>query len=183
MAAPDYVPRPANEQVRVYSSPPWRPEEWTADRPADLPDGQPTGAGMAWQGPDQGYVLRLVRQFDGRLVLADGEHADDVKAGCVVVALKRASLFSRAPVIHDLTVAFTAWGYLAPAPADLVALRRALFAGVGHDHHHAARHRIADLVPDDVVRLTPAQVSERAAANWRLVLDPDIDAAAAAGHH
>jgi hypothetical protein len=138
---------------------------------------------MAWQGPDQGYVLRLVRQFDGQLVLAEGEDVADAKAGCVVVALKRASLFSRAPVIHDLTVAFTAWGFLAPAPDDLVALRRALFAGVAHDHHHAARHRIADLVPDDVVRLSPAQVAERAAANWRLVLDPDIDAAAAAGHH
>jgi hypothetical protein len=167
----------------VYSSPPWRPEEWTADRPADLPDGQPTGAGMAWQGPDQGYVLRLLRQFEGQLVLADGEDAADAKAGCVVVALKRASLFSRAPVIHDLTVAFTVWGYLAPAPTDLVALRRGLFAGVAHEHHHAARYAIADLVPNEVVCLSPAQVAERAGADWRSVLDANVDAIAAAGHH
>jgi hypothetical protein len=183
VAAPDYVPRPANELVRVYSSPPWRPEEWTADRPADLPDGQPTGAGMAWQGPDQGYVLRLVRQFDGRLVLADGEDVADAKAGCVVVALKRASLFSRAPVVHDLTVAFTVWGFLAPAPVELVTLRSSLFSGVAHEHHHAARHRIAELVPSDVVRLNPAQVTERFVSDWRSLLDPDIDLAATAGHH
>lgn len=182
MAAPDYVPRPAADRPRVYTSPPRRPAEWVADRPAELPDGQPGGPGMAWQGPDQGYVLRLVREFDGQLVLTDGEHPDDAKAGCVAVALKRASVFGRAPMIHDLTVAFAVWGYLGAAPADLVALRRPLFEGLSHAHHHAGRQRVAELVPVEVVRLSPAEVNALAASDWRALLDPAVDAAAAAGH-
>ena len=43
------------------------------------------------------------------------------------LALKRASLFGRAPVVHDLEVAFTIWGFLGAAPPELVALRRPLF--------------------------------------------------------
>jgi hypothetical protein len=182
VAAPDYVPRPAGEAPRVYTSPPWRPEEWVADRPGELDGGQPTGPGMAWQGPDQGYVLRLVREFDDQLVLTAGEHSDDAKAGCVSVALKRASVFGRAPVIHDLTVAFGVWGYLGAAPAELVALRRPLFEGLSHGHHHAGRQRVAELVPVEVVRMSPAEVASLAASDWRALLDPAVDAAATAGH-
>ena len=48
--------------------------------------------------------------FEGKLVLTPGEHERDVLAGACAVALKRASLFGRAPVVHDLTVALTASG-------------------------------------------------------------------------
>ena len=56
--------------------------------------------------------------------LAPGEHEKDALAGAVGVALKRASLFGRAPVVHDLTVALTIWGFLGEAPDDLVELRK-----------------------------------------------------------
>jgi hypothetical protein len=176
MAAPEYVPRPKDEQVRVYESPPWRPEPWTATRPAELSGRQPEGPGLGSQGPDQGYALRLARHFDQRLILADGEQHHDVVTGCVAVATRRSSLFGRAPVIHDLEVAFRSWGYLSVAPEDLVAVRRPLFAEVGHPHRAMERRRIADSVPEEILRLPVAEVTRRAAADWRSVVDLPIPA-------
>lgn len=171
MAAPEYVPRPKGEQVRVYESPPWLDDPWLAERPGDLPTGQPVGPGFGWQGPDQGYVLRLVRQFAGKLVLDGGDGAEDeadARAGCVGVALKRASMYRRAPVIHDLTIAFTVWGFLGEAPTELRELRRPLFRGAAHDAE--ARQQITELVPSSTLRLTPEQVRSQAATDWRSLL-------------
>ena len=64
MAAPDYVPNDTAVADRHYVSPPRRPQPWVADRPAELTNGQPTGAGLGIPGPDQGYALRLARRFE-----------------------------------------------------------------------------------------------------------------------
>ena len=150
MAAPDYVPNKTAVADRHYVSPPRRPQPWLADRPAELTDGQPMGAGLGVPGPDQGYALRLARRFEGDLRLAPGEHADDAIAGCVGVALKRAALFGRAPVSEDLRVAFGVFGFFAPnLDADLLTLRKELFSGVSHPHHYAEARRLVDLVPID----------------------------------
>ncbi|MEZ5139615.1 MAG: hypothetical protein R2711_12865 [Acidimicrobiales bacterium] len=66
-------------------------------------------------GPDQGYLLKLVPLLRDELVLADGEDRRDAEAGGVAIALKRASLFGRAPIVHDLRVAYTVWGLLSPS--------------------------------------------------------------------
>jgi hypothetical protein len=76
---------------------------------------------------------------------------------------------SRAPVVHDLTIAFTIWGFLDPSPpADLVAERRRLFAGVANVNHHytEARH-IADLVPDSTLQAGVDRVVSVYPAQWR----------------
>ena len=87
----------------------------------------------------------LVRRFADRLELAPGEHAHDVEAGCVGVAMSRASLFGRAPVIHDLELAFTVWGYLGGAPPELVTYRQPLFSGASH--HYWDQRKIVDKAP------------------------------------
>jgi hypothetical protein len=170
MAAPEYVPRPPDEVARVYGSPPWRPDSWLADRPGDLAARQPVGYRLGSPGPDQGFVYKLVRHFDERLVLTEGEQKHDAIAGCVGVALKRASLFGRAPVIYDLEIAFTVWGFLREAPVEQVAFRRPLFAEVANPHHYEEARAVADLVPAEVLRLTPEQVAEQATRDWRSVL-------------
>lgn len=176
MAAPEHVPTKPVNPVRAYESPPRRPDTWRVDRPADFADTdrQPSGDRLGNQGPDQGYALKLAGILAPELVLADGEHTKDVLAGLVAVGLKRASLIGRAPVMHDLRVAATIYGYLdASADPELVELRRDLFEEVGHFHHYAELRRIADLVPGEVLRLTPAQVTERYQAAWRDQLQLD----------
>lgn len=167
MAAPDYVPTDPIRRARVYHSPPRRPESWSAGRPGDLPDGQPIGERMGSQGPDQGYVYKLVPLFDDRLYLGD-VHRDDAVAGCVAVALKRAAHFGRAPVVHDLTIAFTLFGFLdAEAPTELVEARRPWFAQVNSSHHYAERREVADRVSVDVLAGPPAAIDLLYETDWR----------------
>lgn len=178
MAAPEFVPTKPGETVRAYTSPPRRPDTWRVDRPADFADTdrQPSGVGLGNQGPDQGYALKLASLLEPELELTDGEHGRDALAGIVAVGLKRASIVGRAPVIHDLRIAATIFGYLDPgASADLVRLRRELFEEVGHFHHYAELAHIADLVDAAVLRQTPQQVKARYDAAWRdqLTLESD----------
>ncbi len=124
---------------------------------------------MGRPGPDQGYAIKLANSFHGKLRLTEGEDEHDAIAGCLGVAMKRASMFSRAPVIHDLKVAFAAFGFLDDAPAELVALRKERFEAVGH--HYELQRDIADLVPEETLRMTPEAVSRRVAgANWKTLL-------------
>ena len=108
----------------------------------------PAGAGLGCQGPDQGYALKLAERFRDRLVLMPGEHPDDVLAGCCAIALRRASLFGRAPVVYDLTLALDLFGYLSEAAADLVAKRRKQFAGASSHHGYHIRLHLAASIPE-----------------------------------
>ena len=103
-----------------------------------------------------------------RLQLTEGEHTDDVIRGCLAIALRRASMFSRAPVVHDLTIAFSIWGFLdAAAPTDLVTERRTRFGGVARGHHYAELRYIVDMVPESTLRMTPQQVQVAGTGQWR----------------
>ncbi len=175
MAAPEHVPVDRTRPVRTYESPPRRPEPWLARRPAELVAGQPRGPRFGNPGPDQGYALLLAERFVGTLVLAPGEDERDALAGAAAVAIKRASLFGRAPVVHDLTVALTIWGFLADAPPPLVALRSRLFAGVASPHHDAERREIVALVPESILRKSPDDIAVAHQANWRVLL-PELPA-------
>jgi hypothetical protein len=166
MAAPDYVPVAQGDRPRKALGTPGH-DGWTATRPGDLTDRQPTGRYFGNQGPDQGYAMVLADRFHGRLVLAENEDEHDVVAGCLGVAMARASLFGRAPVIHDLELAFGLFGYLDQAPADLVEFRRPLFAGASH--HYWDQRAIVWLVPESTLRLTPAAVRQRS-GEWRSLL-------------
>lgn len=176
MAAPEFVPTRPTDRPRAYGSPPWRGDEWLANRPGEVvgEGGQPAvDAGrMGAPGPDQGYVLKLLPVIRPELHLADREQLADVEAGCVAVALKRASLFGRAPVVHDLRAACTVWGYLdASAAPELVDERRRRFEGVHLTAHHYPELRaVADAVPEATLRLTPDALAAAHAADWRSLL-------------
>jgi hypothetical protein len=168
MAAPKFAPLDPTAHPRGYESPPHVPVGWLADRPAEVDGRQPTGRGLGYQGPDQGYALTLASRVRPKLQLAPSESADDAIAGVVSIATRRASLYGRAPVMHDLTIALTAWGLLDPSPpADLVAKRRELFMGVGREHGYFGARQIADMVPESTLRMTPDQAKAAYPANWR----------------
>jgi hypothetical protein len=171
MSAPKSAPAGLRD-APYYTSPDVVPSPWMPDRPGVVDGPQPSGPRLGTQGPDQGYALVIARRLVPELELQPGEVADDVVQGCLGVALKRASLFGRAPVVHDLRIAFTIWGFFDPDPPhDLLALRRRLFEGVGNTlHHYAEARRIVDTVPESTLRMTPAQVQSSYPAQWRSLL-------------
>jgi len=168
MSAPKFAPTPVLDEVRTYQSPEVAPSAWVNDRPTDIEGFQPAGERLGYQGPDQGYGLMLANRLRHRLHLVGGPSAEDAVRGCLNIALRRASLFGRAPVVHDLTIAFTMWGFFdANPPHDLVARRAELFDGVGNVHHYKEGRAIADLVPEATLRMTPAAVAAASPVAWR----------------
>ncbi len=163
MTQPKFAPILPEDEVRdLHKLPP--PAAWYAKRPADFrpaPAGRQPGRGVA--GPDQGYGLLLAERFAGRLVLAKGEHKEDALKGASVLAMKRAALFGRAPVVDDLELALELFGYLGEASPLQVEVRRAAFGGVAHDYWRC--RELADRVPEETLRMTLAAVRERLGAS------------------
>ena len=172
MAAPKFSPVAPLDDARGYESPDHVPDRWSADRPADLPGRQPTGPRLGFQGPDQGYALTLAARLRPDVRVQAGESVVDAVAGCTSIAMRRASLYGRAPVIHDLRIAFTIWGYFdADPPGELVDLRRPLFEGVANSlHHYEERRALVDSVPEATLRMTPAQVAAAYPGSWPTLL-------------
>jgi hypothetical protein len=165
MAQPEFVPLRPSDRVR----PAIRlsvPGHWEQVRQAELSSLRaPTGPGFGATGPDLGFGLKLAKRVAGRAVLAEGERRDDVIMGCFVVGARRASIFHRAPVLHDMELAFTLWGFFPGAPPELVAYRRPLFAGVAEDYW--GQRALAGTVAEEALRLSPAEVASGLASNWR----------------
>lgn len=168
MTQPKFAPARVEDEVR----PSLRlavPPRWTPHRPADyVPSpSAPRLRSTGYRGPDQGYALLLAQHFADRLVLGPGERAADVLAAAVAVALRRASLFGRAPVAADVEVALTLFGWLDTAPPDLVAHRRELVAGAAHDYWR--QRAVADSVPEETLRRSPEAVRS-GLSDWRALL-------------
>ncbi len=176
MAAPEFVPTKPTDVVRSYESPPRYGDAWHAVRPGEIVTlgGQPDlDAGrMGAPGPDQGYLLKIAPLVRPEVCLAEGELLADSEVGALAVALKRGSIFGRAPVIEDLRVAFAVWGFLnAAAPTELVEERRRRFEGVRLTAHHYPELRaVVDAVPSETLRLPLAKVVEAHTADWRSLL-------------
>jgi hypothetical protein len=166
MAQPSFVPITEADQVRPTTAQPH--PTWVEGRPSE--ERRPTvrtGAGFGSPGPDQGFAIKLAHQMKGRLVLEAGEDAHDVEIGAALVASRRASHFGRAPAVYDLEVALGIFGYLAPAPPELVAYRGSLFQAVGHSWE--AQRALVDSVPSSALLLSPEQAAA-SSDDWRAVL-------------
>ena len=165
MSAPRYAPVDPVAQPRTYRSPDHVPGRWTAGRKAEIDGAQPSGGRLGVQGPDQGYVLRLVRLAEPRIVVQDGEHLEDAAAGIAAIALRRAAHYGRAPVMHDVDFAIAIWGWnLAQPPAELLARRRELWEGASHDY--AMVRDLASRVGEVGLAMPVAKVAESMPAAW-----------------
>jgi hypothetical protein len=161
---PEYVPLIASDRVRP-SARLSVPRGWRPVRPGEITDpAQPRGPKLGAPGPDLGYGLKLAKRFVDRLVLTGGEDAEDALVGCFACGAKRAAMFGRAPVIHDMRWAYTVWGFLGWAPAGLVELRKPLFRGASH--HYWDQREIVDRVKDGAFLLTPDEVAEQLPDDW-----------------
>ena len=168
MTAPDYVPLAGPDRIRPIDRLPV-PRGWRSTRPGEALDPvPPTGTRFGSTGPDLGYGLKLARRFEPTLKVMEGEHAADAIAGCFAVGAKRAASFGRAPVIYDMELAYTLWGFIGAPPADLVAFRAPLFMGAAHEYWE--QRQIVDRVKASTLRLTPAEVRAKL-SDWKTLLD------------
>jgi hypothetical protein len=171
MAVDPYVPtRPEDAPRRSVAIPP--AQGWRAVRPGDLEPGRLDGCYLGSPAPDAGYALTLAQRFHDRLTLAAPETAHDAEAVASEVAIKRAGLFGRAPVPADLEVAFTLFGWLGDAPADLAEWRRLAVAGLAEQYFR--RRALVDRVPKDILRRSPEEIRQ-GLPRWREMLPPAPD--------
>jgi hypothetical protein len=163
MTQPKFAPILATDSVRALSTLP-APGAWSPHRPADFrgrPDAE-RRPGYGSAGPDQGYALLLAEQLAESVRLGEGEHLDDVVHGTAVLAMRRASLYGRAPVRADLELPLALFSYRDENASEVVRqVRAGLFGGVCHDHQ--CQQGLVDAVPESTLRLTPAAVTERLA--------------------
>jgi len=172
MGAPRHVPVLPISKSNTYRSPDVVPNSWLTGRPGDLDSEQPRGGPMGYQGPDQGYALRLCRVFRDQIRVSERENIADVERGCVQIALKRASLFGRAPVVHDLEIAYRIWGFLADeVDVGLIEERERRFEGVSEAHHYADARVLVETVRDEVLMMSPGEIKDRHAADWASLLE------------
>ena len=171
MAAPKFAPVTPLDRTRGYESPDHVPGAWRANRPAEVHGRQPVGPRLGYQGPDQGYAIALAERLRGEVRCQAGESVDDAMSGCTATAMRRASLFGRAPVTPDLRIAFTIWGFFDESPpAELVDVRRREFEGVADSNHYEQRRTLVDSVPEATLRQTLEQVRAAYPASWRTLL-------------
>lgn len=174
MTQPKFAPILPSGEVRDIDKLP-TPSRWRTHRPADFA-GAPAvqGRGRGTAGPDQGYAMLLAERFRERVELGEGDHPDDALSGATVVAMRRAALFGRAPVATDIELALRLLGYLstseegsAPPGGEALdptfaAARRSALGGIAHDYRK--QRALADLVPEETLRLSPPALAERLAA-------------------
>ena len=116
--------------------------------------------------------MKLVNLLDDKVHVTSGESEEDAKAGAVAIAMRRASIFGRAPILSDLEMAFVLWGFLdeQPDPA-LVTERKKYFEGASYHTGYPLLRLLASAVPVETLRLTLSQVYSKHAANWAALLD------------
>lgn len=165
MPTDPYVPRKLEDEPRQLPNlapgvkmPPAK--SWRANRPGDLPAGQPHGKLLGSPGPNVGYALTLMNRVRDKLLLAPHEHVDDAAAITAELAMKRAASYGRAPVMTDIDVAMTLLGYKGDAPADFAEWRA--HADHGARHHYDVRRALVDAAPLDIIRLRPDQLGGHA---------------------
>ena len=171
MTQPKFAPVTDRAEVReAYKLP--GAAAWYSHRPADY-RAQPSSKhrpNTGIPGPDQGYALLLADRLRERLRLTDIEHGNDVLAGAVAIALRRASMVGRAPVLGDIELALHLFGYLEGAPEELVEIRERLFAGMAQDYWQ--QRDLADLNPESTLRLSPTELRETMGSDpeaWRVL--------------
>jgi len=130
------------------------PRPWFANRPGDIPAGWPSGKLLGSPGPNIGYALTLANRVHDRFVLAPHEHVDDAVAVVAEIAMRRAALFGRAPVITDVEFGMQIMGYTGDAAPDFVAWRKRAVHGAQHNYYE--RRALVDAIPVDILRLVPS---------------------------
>lgn len=141
------------------------PRRWFANRPGDLPAGWPAGKLLGSPGPNIGYALTLANRLRDRFVLAPHEDIGDAVALVAEIAMRRAAIFGRAPVITDVELGMQIMGYGEDADPDFVAWRKRAVHGAQHNYYE--RRALVDAIPVDILRLAPSALPAHLAETRR----------------
>jgi len=175
MAAPKHVPTPPIQSKHYQSSLRKGSSRWISERPAEQKHASRQNLGFGNQGPDQGYALKIVQFFRDRVYLASSEEWNDAAKAAVIVGLKRASLFGRAPSRYDIEAAFCLWGYFDPEPAsDLVEFRITILKNLSASHDYLLQRSIADSIPTEKLKQELKRIQEDYQNDWRSIIDTTI---------
>ncbi|MBS1847159.1 MAG: hypothetical protein JST73_02685 [Actinobacteria bacterium] len=170
MAIPSYVPVDPRLHPRDYRPSPGRGNGWRRGaRPGEIvPNAMPQGGLFGNHGPDIGYAYKLVHRVSDRIKVVGNEQREDAEAGAIAVAMRRAARNGRAPILADLEVALTIWGFFDDQPASgLRVMRAELFEGAHAEAHgYDLRREIAAAVSDHALAMTPAAVTAAHAQDW-----------------
>ena len=130
---------------------------WRANRAGDLIGSEaPEGRFFGRPGPNVGYAYTLAEHVADRLELSETEDVHDVIPVIAEIAGKRAALFKRAPVIHDVDAVTALLGYDGSADAEFAKVRALLVYEAGHDYRR--RRALVDAIPDSLLRRKPDEV-------------------------
>jgi hypothetical protein len=162
--APDRADRPRQQQNLPpgLGYPPAR--SWRPDRPGDIGSGPPEGKLRGRPGPNVGYGYTLAERAHEQFRLAPHEEIHDAMSVVAEIAMKRAALFGRAPVMADVELAMTLLGYDGSAD-DAFGTRRA-HAVRDAAHNYPLRRALVDSVPDSLLTQGPAELGGDI-ARWR----------------
>jgi hypothetical protein len=160
---PDARPRQQQNLPPGLALPP--ASHWRPDRPGDL-SGPVVGYGelTGRPGPNVGFAYTLAERAKDRMRLGPNEDIEDVVAVVAEIAGKRAALFGRAPVIHDVEHVMNVLGYDGYDSAAFVEARTLLLLGAAHDY--GRRRSVVDGVQDELLRSTGIELKDRIVA-WR----------------
>ncbi len=160
---PDARPRQQQNLPPGVALPP--ASHWRADRPGDH-SGPTAGYGelTGRPGPNVGFAYTVAERAKDRLRLGPHEHVDAVVAVVAEIAGKRAALFGRAPVIHDVEHAMNVLGYDGSAGIEFVEARTLMVLDAAHDY--GRRRAVVDGVSEELLRSTGVELKDRIEA-WR----------------
>lgn len=167
MTQPDYVPLAPGTRLRDFDELE-NPGSWTANRPSELAplkgSAAKQGKFLGTPGPDSGFALKLTRIALDEIELSASEDHSDIMKVISAVAIKRAALFSRAPVIHDVRFALKLFGFgnADNTPDDLVKFRKEIMAGSGHNYFKV--RKTLELISLETLNLTAAELN---LSRWR----------------
>ena len=168
MATPRFVPVGPRERARPIDFAGIPPARRTQPRAGEVLH-QPRARGFGVPCPDGGYALLLAREVAGDLALAAGDQREDAVWAIATVAMRRAAVVGRAPVIYDVLFASALLAYDDPDALECAVLRARLLSGVAHDPD--LRQWLSDAVN------SAAEVSVRstaeAIATWRCTILAD----------
>ncbi|MCU1459680.1 MAG: hypothetical protein JWL73_3772 [Actinomycetia bacterium] len=127
-------------------------KSWRADRPGDLPNGQPSGPLFGDPGPNVGFARTIVARNKDRFDLGPEDHFADAAALVSELGMKRAASFGRAPVLADVERGMHVLGFAGPVTDDVRAWRSHVIHNADHDY--LRRRTVVDSVPIEWLRGT-----------------------------